>query len=360
MIYFIQYFYKVVLLRSRMSEMVHGTASSIKEININLVRSQMLSGQEMTKPQLAAATGLSVVTIGSILQCLLDSGEVVESGSIPSNGGRPAQLYRCDPDQTHIAIVYCYEKEAVDTANYMVIDLFGKCLYRKEQKFAPGEINLSSFKVQLSEMLAGDPKIILIAFGLPAVDLGGKIRCDYEGLNQERFAEYYQKLYNLPVIFENDVNAACLGYCRIHQIKQQPALFYMYIPQKYCPGSALCIDGRIYRGYNNYAGELRANSFDIPWTDPHFFNDKKAMCEKLARMLIGVSAVIAPQQIVLCCEGIDELQVLEIKQIFKKEYDEIALPEICKSQSFAEDFEAGMIQTALNSIEPKLSLQKTL
>jgi len=45
------------------------------------------------------------------------------------------------------------------------------------------------------------------------------------------------------VIFENDVNAASVGYCKRNQNESDTALIYLYFPQKYPPGGGIYING---------------------------------------------------------------------------------------------------------------------
>ncbi len=49
---------------------------------------------EATRPQLARATGLSLVTVNRMVARLCAGGELEAAGEVPSGGGRPVQLYR--------------------------------------------------------------------------------------------------------------------------------------------------------------------------------------------------------------------------------------------------------------------------
>lgn len=48
---------------------------------------------EATRPQLAAATGLSQVQVGKIVEAMCMAGELTARGRIASGGGRPAEVY---------------------------------------------------------------------------------------------------------------------------------------------------------------------------------------------------------------------------------------------------------------------------
>lgn len=59
----------------------------MKEINLNNVRQVMKRMETATKPQLAAMTKLSVVTVNSLVKELSGLGELFEDLVVPSNGG---------------------------------------------------------------------------------------------------------------------------------------------------------------------------------------------------------------------------------------------------------------------------------
>ncbi len=65
---------------------VPGNALLIKQINTRLVRTSLKTVKKATKLQLAALTGLTNVTVGTILHELLQSGEISEGDLIPSMG----------------------------------------------------------------------------------------------------------------------------------------------------------------------------------------------------------------------------------------------------------------------------------
>lgn len=57
------------------------------------IRATMRELGEATRPQLAKATGLSLVLVGKVVAAMCAAGELTELGHIASGGGRPAVLY---------------------------------------------------------------------------------------------------------------------------------------------------------------------------------------------------------------------------------------------------------------------------
>lgn len=74
--------------------MISGNINLVKEINLNMLRNILKAEKIASKPQLAELTGLSVVTINSLVNILVTNGEIIEDVTLPSNGGRPAVAFR--------------------------------------------------------------------------------------------------------------------------------------------------------------------------------------------------------------------------------------------------------------------------
>lgn len=67
----------------------------MRKFNRNLVYRVLLSQDEMSKQEIARATGLSLPTVTQNLQELVEKGLVEETGILESTGGRRAAGFRC-------------------------------------------------------------------------------------------------------------------------------------------------------------------------------------------------------------------------------------------------------------------------
>lgn len=54
---------------------------------------------------------------------------------------------------------------------------------------------------------------------------------DYAKLTGTRFSEHYRNKYGLPVTFENDVNAAVVGYYTLHE--EEIEIYGSFISEKH-------------------------------------------------------------------------------------------------------------------------------
>ncbi len=335
---------------------VSGNVLLLKEANTNIIRKALKQQQLATAQQLAEATGLTSVTVNTILQQLVRDGEVFEAEKIPSRGGRPAQSYRFNNNFAHAAVIFAHESGSDDTVFYRAADLTGNPVF-SEQKALP-QIQRADFEPLIERMITQIPTVKAIGFGLPGVEYGGYLRSDYSALNGSGFLDHFRTKYGLPVIFENDVNAACLGYCARKQLDRAATLLYLYFPQKYIPGAAIFIDGKIHKGFRNHAGEIRENTFNIPWTDREFQQNEARFCKEIAGFITGICAILSPEKVVLSGSLIHAENTTRIREICEGRFDPQVVPEISLTDSFNKDYETGIIAAALEVLEPKLFLQK--
>lgn len=331
--------------------MKRGSGTVIKEINLNMLRNAFKLKNIATKPQLAELTGLSVVTINSLVNILVENGEVIEDVIQPSNGGRPAAAFRFNSEFSLALIIYMYEENGCDIISAGVSDLCGNIIEKVE--IPAVNIKINSFDNLIEEMIVKHPNIKVICFGIPGEEVDGKLLImDYQGLKNSRFASYIEEKFKVKVLIENDMNAAVEGYCYSHEIGEEKCVVGIYFPRKYPPGSGIYINGKIYKGRNNLAGEIKYLPFEIDWEN-FDFNEEK-LREVIVKTMMSFCCMYNPDTIVLYGDAVTDSAVEEFKNRCMSEIERIMIPEIVISEEFNEDFEAGTKQIALKALNPKL------
>jgi ROK family len=336
---------------------ISGNGLVMKEININLVRKILKVKKQATKHQLAEATGLSTVTIATILQKLVEDHVVFEVGLVASMGGRPAQQFRFNENHAHVLILFTHEQDALDMLYLRVVNLFGICLHELDTPL--DDINLRSFEPYIDAIIEEYPTIQAIGFGLPGIELEGKILfADYQALIDTAFLAHYYERYHLPVIFENDVNAASVGYCRRNQIESESAIIYLYFPQKYPPGGGIYINGKLYKGNSNYAGEVALLPLDVDWYSPELYTSVEKICEAVTKMIISTSSLLNPHSVILYGKFFTAEHLNIIQQKCALRLPPNSIPIVCLTSDFTLDFQAGMIEETLALLEPQISISR--
>ncbi|MGB4589059.1 MAG: ROK family protein [Clostridiaceae bacterium] len=326
-----------------------GSMTLMKEINKNALRNALKTLQSATKAQLSELTGLTNMTVGTLLDELLYENEVFLDEMLPSSGGRPARGYKINADFSQAIIIYGHEKNGRDVIFIRVINLLGEILAAEEMS---GEaLKLESFEPIIERLILVYPNIKAIGFGFPGIEPKSGISInDYIGITGVRFTEYYKEKYGFIVLFENDTNAAVSGYCRRHPKNAVRTVCYLYFPTKYPPGSGIWINGDVHRGRNNFAGEISYIPLGIDWKNKEK-NRQEDYLEHVALLMTTLSSTIAPDLLVLHGEGIDDSSLEVLKSHMEKSIPPPYVPSMCISSNFNLDYEEGMIELTLNKME---------
>jgi hypothetical protein len=339
---------------------ISGNALVIKEININLVRKTLKAKGLATKQQIAKETGLSLVTVGTVLQHLIHQKEVFESELSPSNGGRPAQQYRFNDNFAHVLIVFPYEADGRIIIRSTIVNLSGQCIY--ETDTAVEVIDLKSFERIIEPLFTAYPAIQVIGFGQPGVDENGKvITSDYKMLIGTAFTEHFSVLYQVPVILENDVNAAVIGFAKRRKLPKDSVLIYLYFPDKHPPGAGIFINGGLFKGKSNFAGEISTIPLDVIWNET-LYSSFDLLCETITKLIITICSILNPHRVVLNGNFLGETHIATVTHHCNTRLPQNIAPIIQLSDNFVSDYQSGLIVQTLTQLEPdiKLTSEKNL
>ncbi|WP_348619821.1 ROK family protein [Paenibacillus polymyxa] len=318
----------------------------IKEINLNLVRKVLKQINKTTKPQLAALTDLSVVTINTLMQELLNNGEIFEDEIVPSNGGRHALTYRFNYEYSLALIIHINEKQGTDVVNTTVVNLNEDVLMKEEHPFQI--FNATQFYSTIQDIISHYPSIKVIGIGIPGQTVNGEITVSsHERLNGIRLAEDVQSKFGLPVIVENDVNAAVCGYVYREQIDEDQCVLAIYFPENSPPGMGIYLRNGVLKGKHGLAGEIKFIP-SIVWDESKgtevFFN---SICE-IIRIL---QSVFDPDRIVIYRENIEEVSFFHFLESYKSKHKMPLYPDVILSDLFYEDFKTGLRGLTLKELE---------
>ncbi len=320
----------------------------IKDINLNKVRSAIKKLGVATKPQLAEDTGLSVVTINSLVNTLIASGEILPHKTIPSDGGRPAASFRYNSEYRLALMIYMHELHGQDQAYYCVVNLKGEVLEREQQSLS--QVTVSSFDLNIERMLQKFPQIKAICFGIPGVEVDHKLMIiDYAGLRDQSLSGHIMERFQLPVMIENDINAAILGYCHINEIPKEQCVIGIYYPDKYPPGAGIYMKGDIYKGRDGLAGEIKYLPLGIVWEE--FDYNPQEVEALIIKTLRAFSCMYNPDRIILYGESLPPDLINKVRDSCLTPVEELMLAEIVLSADLNHDFEAGIKQLAVRMID---------
>ena len=179
-----------------------------------------------SKSELARDLDLSMPTVLSHIGELLQDGMIAEIGENASTGGRKAKSIGLNPS-------YCQSMGLVITANHLEMVLVNlkfeiQSSRRTRLKFSRNLSYCAEVSSQVRQFLADCSSDIPVLGSL----------------------QFLSQALPLPAYFENDANAAMLAE---DPQKYQNAV---YLSLNHTLGGAFCMDGKIFRGQSQKAGEF--------------------------------------------------------------------------------------------------------
>ncbi len=320
----------------------------IKDINLNRIRKALKEIGVATKPQLSEVTGLSVVTVNSLIKTLINNGEIITDEMVSSEGGRPALSYRFNSFFRMALTINMQEYKGKDTAFYCVINLRGEVVERKEQILY--DVNLESFDLYIEDLLNRYPTIQVIYFGIPGEEVKQRlVICDYEKLRDQSLSGYISDQFHIPVICENDINAAINGYCYKNEIRKDQCVVGLYFPEKYPPGAGVYLDNHIYKGRDGLVGEIKYLPLGINW-DTFDFDPEKVQ-DIIVKTVQTFQCLYNPNKIILYGDGVKSNIKELLENRCRSKVEKMMVTDIILSNELHLDFEEGINAIALDYID---------
>jgi predicted NBD/HSP70 family sugar kinase len=237
-----------------------GRPRLLRAINERAVLQRLLTGGPASRPELAAAVGVSKPTVGQALANLTRAGLVREAGRRTGERGRSPGLYEIDPTAAHVA--------GVDVGRAFVrvaiSDLGGEVVARRDERNrARGAGALVEHVRALAHEVAAEAgvawdDIVHTVVGSPGVldPATGRLRYapNLPGWGRPGLVDRLREALTPSLAIDNDINLAALGeraYGRGREIAD-----FVYLSIGTGVGMGVVIGGELHRGATGAAGEV--------------------------------------------------------------------------------------------------------
>jgi predicted NBD/HSP70 family sugar kinase len=218
-----------------------------------------------TRNEIARYTGLSAVSVTSLLNQLLESGAIQRVGKASSRGGRPSALYRVSPDFGFTVGI------SVESSAFRIIAIDSGMEILEERQYAlalssqpednPTEI-VRQVSVELERLLGADRlagrRLLALGIAPPGmVDTEKGIwlhGVQVSGITHYDLRDLLGRAFAVPVVAEDP--ARCIAWRergRAGGLAAEPMVI-LYLGDGV--GAGILIDGGLYRGANGLAGEI--------------------------------------------------------------------------------------------------------
>jgi len=335
---------------------VNTTPKTLRTEILRSIRKSLLELGSATKVELSDKLGISFPTISKFLTQMEKNGELFSVGLDDSSGGRRAKRYTYNPEYMLGLAIFL---EGTET-NYIVFNCLGEIKDAGKTSSALKDDNLKLLTECVEELIENYPKINSIAIGVPGSVNNGQIIYipGYEHLQNFDLKGYLEKRFSLPVVIENDMNAAVLGFHDRKAYKKNKSLIYLYSGQN-GPGAGIMVNGAVVRGSTNFTGEV---SFVPLYDDRNFqqavetgnWTKKSFICEEyeidaISRLVASFVSIINPHSIIFCDDEVNQFIIDQIVERSLKYIPAEHLPEFIMSD-WKQDYLFGLQSLGLDLI----------
>jgi hypothetical protein len=334
--------------------LVNTTPKSLRTEILRGIRKCLLELESATKVELSHHLGISFPTISKFLSQMEKDGELILVGLDDSSGGRRAKRYAYNPEYMLGLAIFLERTET----NYIVFNCLGEVKDEGKTSSALIDDDLQLLSNCVEELIEKYPKINSVAIGVPgSVDNGRLIYIPgYKHLQDFDLKGYLENRFSMPVVIENDMNAAVLGYHDKWGNKKTKSLIYLYSGQN-GPGAGIMVNGVVVRGKTNFSGEV---SFVPQYDDRNFgqalrnknHTKNAIICEEneidaIGRLVASVVAIINPHTIIFCDDEVTPPIIEQIKERSSKYIPAEHLPDLITSD-WKKDYLFGLQSLGLD------------
>lgn len=234
-----------------------GEVLNVKDINQASIFKLILKNGPISRKGLAAITDFSRATITNHVNRLLENGYVIETEKGYSTGGRKPVYLTVNPHKYYILVISFY----VTTVELGLFNLQFELINKTKIKInsAPKEMItkvLQNIETIISKEKLPRDKIIGIGVSIPGIvdeEKKSLIFAPNLGWRNIDIASLIRKKYDIPIIVENEANAAAVGEKVFSEITDS-SLVYVSINEGV--GCGIIINDNLYQGITGNAGEF--------------------------------------------------------------------------------------------------------
>ncbi|MDN3438474.1 ROK family transcriptional regulator [Planococcus sp. APC 3900] len=247
--------------------MRQGTFQWMKSVNKSMILNKIRKDGPISRAQIARETNLTPPTVSSNVKELIEQKMVEESDVGQSLGGRKPTMLVINNEAFYIIGV----DAGPESIECIVADLAGRKLKRSETKLQLPINNqqfMDAIKQGIADCLQGmsetQDKVIGIGVamhGVVDVAAGVSLYAPNLGLSDIPIKEELEKTFGLEVKVENDARAMALGEYWFGNHGELESMLAVNIGRGV--GAGLIIEGKLYHGSSDIAGEIGHMTIDL-------------------------------------------------------------------------------------------------
>ena len=230
-----------------------------ESVIVNIIRKM----GPISRADIAKETNLTPPTVTNIVNKLIAENIVMEYKVGESNGGRPPVLIKLNPDFMSIIVIH------ISTYNLHQYTLDAELKTKKKEKNSirglKQEEVLELLTSVLDKAIKESPQNVsgigIVVRGPVKMKEGISVFAPNIGWRNVPLKSIVEEKFGVPTYVINDVRAMALG--EFHMGKAKDVENMIFLKVGYGIGSAILINGRIYTGASDGAGEIGHTTIDV-------------------------------------------------------------------------------------------------
>jgi hypothetical protein len=279
----------------------------IRQKNSEKLRALLFSKRKAIKAEMAKDTGISVVTINSLVKELVEDNIFLEGPFIQQKTGRPAVEYVFNYDKSFYLLLSIQEKQSPERNRKL--EIVAKIVNMDGVEKVSDVIEFSDIKIEtlltiIEKYIQGSYEIGKVGLAIPGKIFEGTITSSWEnafdGWNIEK---KLKKMTDIPIKIQNDAHIMTMGFCVENNLHKNASVVGIFYPEKSMPGITLVSNGALIEGQKGLAGEAKYLPILMDKAAP---DTGLELARNLSDIIAIYNAVIAPSIFVVSSETVDE------------------------------------------------------
>ncbi|MFD2044793.1 ROK family protein [Ornithinibacillus salinisoli] len=246
--------------------MKRGTFQLMKSVNKSIILNKIRTGEPISRAQIAKETKLTPPTVSSIVKELIDEGIVMESELGESKGGRKPTMLLLNHNGFYVIGVDAGPSSVV----CILADLSGKIYERVSsplQEITRNEEFLKVLTMSVRSILKSvDDKSNVLGIGVAMhgvvdIETGTSVIAPNLKLQNIPIKETLEKEFQMVVKVENDARAMALGESWFGDHGLLESMLAINLGSGV--GAGVVIEGKLYHGAQDIAGEIGHMTIDM-------------------------------------------------------------------------------------------------
>jgi predicted NBD/HSP70 family sugar kinase len=244
----------------KLKECNMNTTSELRKKNTLIILKSIMQGGAITKVDVAAQTGMTLMTVNTIMNNLVEKNILIDRGTAVSSTGRKAILYAVNPSDHYILGINIGIGSVTLAVSNLVIEKKDIQEIKVSTKNKPLEtieiIKNSLFNLMEKHKIKAENVLGLgITVPGPVNEKSGVIHSlpNLKGWEGISLKDIFEKSFDIPVFVEKD------NYASVLYLKTSLGIPYQDVVSltiKGGIGTGILLGGNLHRGVNGIAGEI--------------------------------------------------------------------------------------------------------